>query len=118
MNTNPLKRRYFAKRKQMFGNILEKVQQAKAKAEAIQADLSNARFEGQDGSGFVSAIVNGNGKLISFSFLTDQPTELGLTQLESMIFEAISTAQINASTASSIAMKEAAKDILPGIPGL
>lgn len=102
----------------MIGNFLEKMQQAKAKAESIQADIINACYEGTDATGFVSAVVNGNGRLVNFKFMTDQPTELGLTELEVMIFEAIDKAQSQAAIASSEAMKEAAKDILPGIPGL
>lgn len=101
----------------MFGNLMGKLQEVQQKAEEAKAFLAEARFTGLSENGLVTAIVDGNGKLVDV-VLSSAVTNHPLWVVQDCIKAAVVDAQGQAATASAAVMKNAAKNLIPGFPGL
>lgn len=101
----------------MFGDLMGKLQEAKAKAEATKERLNHVMVNGQSAQGKIKITATANSEIKSIEIAE----ELRLSETDELtdyLIIAINDALANAKSVNETEMAAVAKDAMPNIPGL
>ena len=102
----------------MFENMFGKFGGLKKKMEEAKSRLDGIIVEGQSADGSIKVTANGNRKIKEFQIDDSLLTLDHKTRLKENLLEAANDVLSKAENVYETEMKNAAKDLLPNIPGM
>lgn len=99
----------------MFGDMMNKIQEAKKKVEQTKSDLDNKQIEVEKND--VKVVITGNGAVKDVQLPTNFQ-QLEKEELEDLITLAVSEAVSKSNDLKESSLKDAAQGMLPNIPGM
>ena len=106
------------KTKEMLGDLLKKMQEAKKEVEAAKKRLEEVYIEEESDDNIIRVVVTGNKRIAEIHIDTDFLARADKSLIEDMTIININKALDKADKIYEEEMKKAAKGLLPGIPGL
>jgi DNA-binding protein YbaB len=99
----------------MFGDMMNKIQEAKKKVEQTKSDLDNKQIEVEKND--VKVVITGNGAVKDVQ-LPANFQQLEKEEIEDLISLAVSEAVSKSIDLKESSLKDAAQGMLPNIPGM
>jgi nucleoid-associated protein EbfC len=101
----------------MFGDMMGKLQEMKQKMEETKKRLESITVNGDAGDGAVVVTANGNKKIVNIK-VSEEVAKGDKEELEDLLLVAVNRALEKADNVHESEMQGAAKDFLPGMPGM
>ncbi|MGB0404158.1 MAG: YbaB/EbfC family nucleoid-associated protein [Salibacteraceae bacterium] len=99
-----------------LGNIKEKLEEAKIKAEETKARLDSVHVEGNSGD-FVTVIATANSQILQV-MIKQEAQSISTDELGRHMLVATNNALVNARAVYEAEMGAVARDAMPNIPGM
>ena len=101
-----------------YGNLAKMAQQMQAEIARVQAEIEAMQVEGTAGGGAVTAVVNGNGEVVSVTIKKDVVDPEDVDMLQDLITAAINDGVHQVKQAAQEKMARVTGGLrIPGLPG-